>query len=199
MNLTADAESRVMRDRSDWKLDQQVFLRINNVYGPLEVDLFASRLTNQCCRFFSWQPDPLAEATDAFCQNWVGMKVYANPPWNLISRVLAKTQTQGADLTLVAPEWKAQPWYAVLLSMLVDWPRLLPAQSIPTSASIPIQPKLAVWNISGRDSMVKAFQAKLQNLSLSHGGQKPTSHMTPFLGDGVAGVVNGVQIHFQDL
>ena len=101
MNLTADAESRVMRDRSDWKLDQQVFLRINNVYGPLEVDLFASRLTNQCCRFFSWQPDPLAEATDAFCQNWVGMKVYANPPWNLISRVLAKTQTQGADLTLV--------------------------------------------------------------------------------------------------
>ena len=198
MNLTADAESRVMRDRSDWKLDQQVFLRINNVYGPLEVDLFASRLTNQCRRFFSWRPDPLAEATDAFCQSWVGMKVYANPPWNLISRVLAKTQTQGADLTLVAPVWKAQPWYAVLLSMLVDWPRLLPAQSVPTLASIPIQPKLAVWSISGRDSMVKAFQAKLQNLSFSHGGQKPTSHMTPFFGNGVTGVVNGVQIHFQD-
>ena len=163
------------------------------------MDLFASQLTNQCHGFFSWRPDPLAEATDAFCQSWVGMKAYANPPWNLISRILAKTQTQGADLTLVAPVWKAQPWYAVLLSMLVDWPRLLPAQSVHTSASIPIQPQLAVWSISGRDSMVKAFQAKLQNISFSHGGQKSTSHMTPFLGDEVAGVVNGVQIHFQDL
>ena len=128
-----------------------------------------------------------------------GNEGVCQPSLDLISCVLAKTQTQGADLTLVAPVWKAQPWYAVLLSMLVDWPCLLSAQSVPTSASIPIQPKLAVWSISGRDSMVKAFQAKLQNLSFSHGGQKPTSHMTPFLGNGVTGVVNGVQIHFQDL
>ena len=79
MNLTADAESKIMRDWSDWKLDQQVFLMIKNVYEPLEVDLFASRLTKQCHCFFSWWLDSLAEATDAFCQNWMGMKAYANP------------------------------------------------------------------------------------------------------------------------
>ena len=30
---------------------------------------------------------------------------------------------------LVTPLWKGQPWYALLLSMLVNWPHLLPHQS----------------------------------------------------------------------
>ena len=48
LNQVADMESRSMRDRSDWKLDRRIFLKVNRRYGPLEVDLFASRLTNQC-------------------------------------------------------------------------------------------------------------------------------------------------------
>ena len=66
----ADMEFRSMRDRSNWKLDRQIFLKVNRCYGPLEVDLFASRLTNQCCCYFSWRPDLFAEATDAFLQDW---------------------------------------------------------------------------------------------------------------------------------
>ena len=62
LNQVADMESRSMRDRSDWKLDRRIFLEVNKRYGPLEVDLFASRLTNQCRRYFSWRPDPFAEA-----------------------------------------------------------------------------------------------------------------------------------------
>ena len=79
---------------------------INHRYGPLEVDLFASRLTSQCHRYFSWRPDPSAEATDAFLQDWSIMKGYANPPWNLIARTLRKTQEQGAEIILVVPVWK---------------------------------------------------------------------------------------------
>ena len=150
------------------------------------MDLFASRLTNQCRRYFSWWPDPFAEATDAVFQDWRNMKGFANPPWNLISRVLMKTQTQGADVILVAPVWKAQPWYALLLSMLVDWPHLLPKQSTRAhteSETIPLEPQLAVWSISGRDSVAKAFQAKLQTLSSNHGGQRLTNLMIHSLGD----------------
>ena len=123
MNQVADMESRSMKDRSDWKLDRSVFLKINKRYGPVEVDLFATRLTNQCRRYFSWRPDPFA---DAFLQDWTTVKDFANPPWNLVQRVLAKTQNQGAEVILVAPLWKSQPWYPLLLSLLVDWPRLLP-------------------------------------------------------------------------
>ena len=202
LNLTADMESRSMKDRSDWKLDRQTFVSINKLYGPLEVDLFASRLTNQCRRYFSWRPDPFAEATDAFLQDWRNTKGFANPPWNQISRVLIKTQVQGAEVVLVAPVWKAQPWYALLISMLVDWPRLLPKQSTRThleSEAVSLEPQLAVWSISGRDSAARAFQARLQTLSSNHGGRKLTSLTTHSLGDGIAGVLNGAQIHFQGL
>ena len=70
MNTVADRESRSMQDRSNWKLDVNIFRRIKEIFGPLEVDLFASRLTHQCRCYFSWRPDPFAEVTDAFLQDW---------------------------------------------------------------------------------------------------------------------------------
>ena len=45
-NAIADEESRVVKDRTHWKLNPEVFRRINRL-GPLAVDLFASRLTTQ--------------------------------------------------------------------------------------------------------------------------------------------------------
>ena len=93
-NQVADAESRVTVDRLDWKLSVAVFQKINAVWGPLEVDLFATRLSTQPDRFFSWRPDPLAEATDAFQQDWGPLKAYANPPWCLMGRVLKQVKAE---------------------------------------------------------------------------------------------------------
>ena len=194
LNCRADMESRSLKDHSDWSLDRETFIKINELYGPIEMDLFASRLTSQCRRYFSWQPDPYAEETDAFLQDWSKIRGFANPPWNMIARVITKVQSQKADVILVTPVWKSQPWYAILPTMMVDWPRLLPIQQ-----STPLNSPLAVWSISGKDSTVKAFQAKLQNLSSAHGEQKPISPMTHSLDTGIAGVINGRQIHFQDL
>ena len=69
-NVIADEESRVMKDRTDWKLNPEVFIQLNRQLGPLTVDLFASRLTNQLPRYFSWRPDPEAETMNAFSQQW---------------------------------------------------------------------------------------------------------------------------------
>ena len=55
LNTIADQESRVMRDRSDWMLNPRIFSKIQQKWGPLEVDMFASRLTTQLRRFFSWR------------------------------------------------------------------------------------------------------------------------------------------------
>ena len=196
LNQLADQESREMKDRSDWKLDRETFLKIIKRYGPREVDLFASRLIHQCPRYFSWRPDPFAEATDAFLQDWTRLKGFDNPPWNLIARVLKKVKTQEVHILLITPVWKTQLWYSLLLSMLIDWPCLLPHQ---TTSSTELTPQLAVWSISGEPSAVRVFQRKLQSLSSNHGEQKRTSHTTHSLGDGIAGAMNGAQIHFQDL
>ena len=54
LNVIADEESRHMGDHWDWRLHPGLFQRIVKIFVPIEVDLFASRLTYQVPRFFSW-------------------------------------------------------------------------------------------------------------------------------------------------
>jgi len=165
-NTVADAESRTMTDRSDWKLNPSIFLKINQLFGPMEVDLFATRLTAQCQCYFSWQPDPSAEATDAFLQSWTNMRCYTNPPWNLIGRTLAQVQSQQVRIVLVAPVWKAQPWYPTFLGMLIDYLQLIPTYpetmlNLSPTMALPNHPRLATWNISGINTEAMTFLKKL--------------------------------------
>ena len=55
----------------------------------------------------------------------VSWKGYANPPWCLIGEVLSQVQTQRVQLVLIVPVWKSQPWYPVVLKMLISHPRLI--------------------------------------------------------------------------
>ena len=153
-----------MKDRLDW-IERHLWASKNilSFTGSGPVCL----LTNKYYRYFSWQLDQFAEATDAFLQDWTTRKGFANPPWKLIFCVLMKSQTQGAEVILVGSEWKTQlhVWYALLLSVLVNCPCFLPKKSTRTyTKSISLNPHLL--SISERDSAVKAFQAKLKNLSL---------------------------------
>ena len=100
--------------------DPVIFKKRNSLLGPLTVDLFASRVTAHCQAYYSWQPEPYAIATDAFLQDWSKNTGFANPPWALIARVLAQVQAHKAQVVLVAPVWKTQPWYPTLLNMLTD-------------------------------------------------------------------------------
>ena len=68
-NRVADWHSRHRRDSSDWRLHPKVFRRLQRLWGPCLVDLFASRLNRQLLPFFSWRSDPQAAATDAFLQD----------------------------------------------------------------------------------------------------------------------------------
>uniref|UniRef100_A0A1X7TD04 Reverse transcriptase RNase H-like domain-containing protein n=1 Tax=Amphimedon queenslandica TaxID=400682 RepID=A0A1X7TD04_AMPQE len=146
-NVIADRESRVMKDRSKWMLNPVIFHEIQRHFPCLEINLFATRLSHQLPHFFSWRPDPLAEATDAFLQNCGPVRGYANLPWNLIGRVLAKVESQGVELvTLIAPIWPSQPWYPRLLRMLVSNPlRIDPQRVAITKDHLDLTPFLAMW------------------------------------------------------
>ena len=167
--------------------------------GPLEVDLFASRLTAQCPAYFSWRPDPFAQATDALVQDWTHIRGFANPPWALMGRVLSHTQSQQAQVVLLAPIWKTQPWYPVLLEMLVDFPRRIPQHVQVTNNQLVTIPQLAVWPISGKSTEVRSFRRRLAPSCSAHGGPKLTSLTTHSLESGIAGVIGGIQIPFQVL
>jgi hypothetical protein len=42
-------------------------------------------LNYQFQKYVSWQPDPMAWKTDVFSISWKNLRVYAFPPFNLIS------------------------------------------------------------------------------------------------------------------
>ena len=125
-NLVADRESRIFLDSSAWKLAAWVFKELEARWGPFEVDMFADRLNRQKEIFYSWKPDPLAAATDAFMMPWGTLQGYMFPPFCLIGRCLAKIKKEEAKVVVVAPTWQAQPWFPQLLTMLVEPPVLLP-------------------------------------------------------------------------
>ncbi|XP_040213655.1 uncharacterized protein LOC120943996 [Rana temporaria] len=125
-NTIADWNSRYLVDSSDWGLDRSVFTRIELLWGPLGIDLFASRLNHQLPHFFSWRPDPGSSAVDAFRHSWTGGTHYAFPPFSMIPRVLLQITNQGATVVLITPWWPAQPWFPLLLDSIIDHPRLLP-------------------------------------------------------------------------
>ena len=132
-------------------------------------------------------------------------ELYANPPWGLIGRILSLVYTQGVqELVLVAPVWKAQAWYPLLLQMLVRIPILIP-QSPDTIQSVcqnnlpDIIPQLTVWVISANNVKTATFLRQQQTLSSHHGKTSPIHHRTPLSVNGQAGVVNGIEIPFHVL
>ena len=127
--VEADRESRVFLDSSDWKLHPGVFNHLYQKWGPLNIALFASRLSCQLDQFVSLRPDPLAIHTDAFTMDWATFRGYVFPPFALIGRCLRQIQSQPVShMVFVAPVWPAQLWYPLLLALCIDFPLLLPVQ-----------------------------------------------------------------------
>ena len=105
----ADAESRMQLEPSDRRLKPSIFAVLQQTWGPFDVDLFAARHNKQLPRFYSFRPDPEAEAVDAMTQNWSKLKPYAFPPFILIGRCLRKIiQDQVMEMTIIVPMWENQ-------------------------------------------------------------------------------------------
>ena len=121
LNQIADYKSRTMIDCTDWQLNPAIFRQVNQLFNPLEVDLFASRFTTQLQVYFSWQSVHMPRQQ----MHWSFGEGYANPPWCLIVRVLSQVQTQRVQLVLIATVRKSQPWYLVVLKMLISHPQLI--------------------------------------------------------------------------
>ena len=65
LNVVADAESCALPQEGDWRLSAVVFALISD-QRPVNIDMFAAACNTQLPRFFSRNPQPGAEAVDAF-------------------------------------------------------------------------------------------------------------------------------------
>ena len=99
-------------------------INFQKVFGQPDIDLFASRLNAQIMTYVSWKPDPKASFIDAFSIKWSNCLFYAFPPFCLISRCLQKIIQDQATGIIIVPLWTTQPYFSMLLSLLVAVPRL---------------------------------------------------------------------------
>ena len=202
----SDGESRKKGLQTEWELNERVFLEINAVLGPFDIDLFASRINAKVNKFVSWKKDINAWHVDAFTLSWRDYYAYIFPPFNLISRILQKLETDQGEAVIIVPLWKGQPFYPVLLDMLVDVPFILPNRQLLLHPVCPDQThpilehsKMIACKISGVRSRRQAFRKRLVGCSSPHGGRGPGSNMRCTFGNGPYFVLNGKLIHFKFL
>ncbi|KYN08287.1 hypothetical protein ALC62_00717 [Cyphomyrmex costatus] len=102
-NSIADAESRITDPDTEWSLSDEAFLKLSDIFGPFDLDLFASLINSKCDAYIFWFPDPGSVAVDAFTVSWKGIDFYAFPPFILLPRVLRKIVEDEATGTVVIP------------------------------------------------------------------------------------------------
>ena len=103
---------------------QNIFFQIVKITGIPQIDLFASRLSYRLPKYMSWHPDPCSCGVDSLHHSWRNIYGYAFPPFCSVGKVLTKVR-KDQSLLIITPAWQTQPWYAVLLSMLVQHPIIL--------------------------------------------------------------------------
>ena len=107
-----------------------------------------------------------------------------------------------ARVVTITPLWITQPWYPVILEMLENSPRLLPATPnlviLPTGQDVFIMkqevPELVAWPISGNPLHHKEFLQRLKISSCPPGELRPSPTTTPCLPNLWIGVSRGIGI-----
>lgn len=161
-----------MRDTSNWMLNKGIFKQINQMWGPLKIDLFADRLNTQLENYMSWRPDPYAMGMDTFQIPWNNKRGYAFPPFWLITRCLSKVLKEKSENVIITPAWQTQPYYPLLLTLSIDNPILLPPmKNLLLSPEGVVHPlvssqtlKLVAWKVSGEKTSSRSFGANFRTL-----------------------------------
>ena len=124
------------RDDQAWQLAPALFEAINSDarFGGIaghEVDMFADADNWQLPVFWSrWRCRGSAEL-DAFAQDWADKRLFANPPFVLIARVVAEARRREVAITLVC-QWDPQRlWWPVVQP---DAPEAVAWRRVPADA-----------------------------------------------------------------
>ena len=128
-NVEADKLSCDLHLNTEWKLNSQLLKEalIDPKTQPT-VDLFASKTNAQFPLYMSYLPDPEAYAVDAFSLHWGDLTFYCFPPFSILPQVLRKIMEERVTGIVVAPLWKNQAFWPMLMNMLTARPVPLSAR-----------------------------------------------------------------------
>ena len=209
-NEIADYESRkVEKLDSEWMLRKDIFNDLCGLFGTPDIDMFATRLNCQIDKYVAWKPDPFAHGIDAFHQQWTDKLIYAFPPFSMIPKIIQLIlHRRGAINTssrimMIVPKWTTQAWWVPLLEMTIDYPIILPRNSLVMPQHPRMEHRLKIslvcMIISPDRSTVRTFQDGLPR-SYTPRGRVPLPNSTGRISiDGMTFVVNDKLITFRHL
>jgi hypothetical protein len=178
-NKIADRLSRKFDNpQIEFMLNPSIFTKLDLIWGPHQVDCFASMNNCQLQHYVSWLPDPFSLYPDFMSKEAPEGRLYAFPPFSMVLPTLTKLARESRTATVVIPFWPTRPFWPVLLSLLTDWPILLPLNplSLPRGVSDPSMTppdfQLIACSISGNQPKRRDFQK--QRGSMVSNATKPT-------------------------
>ena len=125
LNTVGDKESRSNHIDSEWMLQSKALNQaLEHLCFKPEMDIFATNINTQFCKYAAFRRDAGAIYIDAFSIDWSDLKFYAFPLISVIPRALSNVKQDSAEGIIVVPFWLTQVWYPVMLKMLVSTPIL---------------------------------------------------------------------------
>ena len=143
----------------EWELDTQMIKIIDDMWGPHQVDRFASSVNHQLPVFNSRFWEPGTAGVDALAQGWTEWNNFVNPPFRMLDAVIEKIHRSKAEATVIAPFWPNQMWFQRMRQMLIAHPLRIPVKTLTMKTVYPQaevlkNPKWRIyaWRVSGKDS-----------------------------------------------
>ena len=113
----ADALSRFKGSSVEWTLKRGLFAKLCRKWGTPHVDLFAYKISARLPTFLSRRVRTSAGGPDSFTEDWnrwAFLYLFPPPCTSILLRVVHRLRSYEGKVTLIAPWWPAQPWFAEL-------------------------------------------------------------------------------------
>lgn len=177
-NVLADRYSRMPYDNHDYALKQDAFNSLLQLVPfTVNIDLFASRLTNKLPRFVSHRADPFAWKHDAFSFPWPH-HVYLFPPIPLLARAISKfIKDEVCNGLVITPAWPSLPTFPVLAKSLISDPILIPSSCLEGQLPLRHRFHLLAWPISSATAALQDYR-KLRETRCSPALLPPACRVT---------------------
>jgi transposase InsO family protein len=137
--LATRVSARVDDDSSAWKLNEKIFIKLDQLWGKHTVDAFASASNHQLPQYYSFE-------NTALDHDWSGANLYINPPLGLMSKIIDKLIHDQATATIITPKLEKKTWFRKLRALAIQAPITLP-QSVRHHGR---DHELLAWRVSGK-------------------------------------------------
>lgn len=111
-NTKADYLSKII-DYEDWGVTDDFFSFISGLWGPYDIDRFASFKNAKVARFNSLFWNPGTEGIDCFSFSWVGVNNWLVPPIASIGKCVSHLIECKACGTIIVPKWPSSYFWTL--------------------------------------------------------------------------------------